>query len=746
MLGILGLAVLTFLIALVSLLVEQPTGATVSTLTSTALPVSVTTPTQTSTITLTPRPTWTLPPSPTHTITVTPTPTRTNTLVPSLTPAQPQARNSRYRLVTWNLVEADRMIALMNVSAQRADQPEWYQAVAFARQEALLRFPQALEAPAWRWQIARNQVQAGDSQAMEAYTELIQTALDAGQVRSSALPAWFQIYEPDMSLEISTLPARPGELGRSLIQISGSGSLYLFLLETPGHFQVIPLLDDLDDVHDPRSAWQLEDLTGDGTEDLIIYRTNSPGETQFPGLYIFDLSQNPPAFLPVQTGLPVELGMESERRIELQPNPPGASELALVARIFPACPVEIRQRYHWSDGVFHVDPLEYSILPDANLLAWCEVLVEHASLVWEPGVTLQITEDLLPAWPPQTTTDGRAYPADGLDAWRFRLGILQALTLHPERAIEYMQLILNAPSLPGSAWIEPARQFLDRYQRPDDLFIACQVAPGCNLRFALQALVRQGEYRDPSLALAAIQEFGVTTRASGYFDFDGDGINERWMSVQPLPGGKLEFWILINTPSGTQAIFVQVFENNAPQPYYHDPAEIPPVVQLERGRGFILMRDPLTSTAAIRFVDVEYSRPTVIRQALDQATQALFNGVDPDRVLIDLQAISASPRFAGDCIAFNLCARYYYTLGLVYELTGDSLNAIDSYLTVWRYYPLNPFTIMARLKLELLPATPTFTPTATTTLTPTVTTTLLPGQTVTHTPTPTETATNTITP
>jgi len=418
----------------------------------------------------------------------------------------------------------------------------------------------------------------------------------------------------------------------------------------------------------------------------------------------------------------------------------------LIARVFPACPVDVSQLFHWSGEEFIGEPIEYAIFPDTDLLAWCEVLIDHTSLVWEPTDTFSIAEVLLPVWPPAVDTEGRIYPADGLDGWRFRLGILAALTLQPEQARASMQTILDTPAVPESTWIVPARQFMEDSQIPDNLFLACQAAPMCNLHNALQSLVQQSDFNDPSLALNYLQQHGVVTRVTGYFDFDKDGQDERWMSVIPRPGGKLEFWILTHVPGGVQALFVQIFEDNAPEPYYHNADETPAVVQLESGSGFILERDPISNIAILRFVDVEYARPTVIREALDRARRSLLNGVDPERVLAELLELGASARFAGDCAAFGICAQYYYTLGLAYDLTGELLNAIDSYLIVWRYYPLSPYTLMARLKLELLPATPTFTPTATATMTPTITTTLLPGETVTHTPTPIDTPTTTVTP
>jgi len=299
MLGVLGFAILIFFISMISLLKNRAMiqVESIITLTGTGSAAPLNTLTQTSTITPTSRPTWTPPPSPTTTITVTPTPTRTYTQIPSLTPAQPQTRNSRYRLNDWNLVEADRIIALLEARAAREGVPEWYHAAAFSQQEALLRFPDALEATGWRWQIARNLVQAGDPEAISDYIALIQSALDAGQVRSSDLPIWFQFYEKELTLEITSLQAKPGELGRSLIQISGSGSIFLWLLETPNSIQVIPLLDDFEPIHDPQSAWHTQDLTGDGEPELIIYRITSPGETHFPKPWIFDQSQtHPPAW------------------------------------------------------------------------------------------------------------------------------------------------------------------------------------------------------------------------------------------------------------------------------------------------------------------------------------------------------------------------------------------------------------------------------------------------------------------
>ena len=52
---------------------------------------------------------------------------------------------------------------------------------------------------------------------------------------------------------------------------------------------------------------------------------------------------------------------------------------------------------------------------------------------------------------------------------------------------------------------------------------------------------RDSGLNDPSLVLDYLNRNGLTIRAAGYFDFDGDEINEKWFSAEPQPAGKLEF-------------------------------------------------------------------------------------------------------------------------------------------------------------------------------------------------------------
>jgi hypothetical protein len=268
-------------------------------------------------------------------------------------------------------------------------------------------------------------------------------------------------------------------------------------------------------------------------------------------------------------------------------------------------------------------------------------------------------------------------------------------------------------------------------------------------------MVKNSTANDPSQALEYLQSHGISIRSSGLMDFDADGQDERWMIILPKPGAKLEYWILSRMQTGIQAVFVQLFEAGESLPYFHEPAGSIPVVQFELQKGFVFKRIPGIQEAYILWVDVEYARPTIIRDGYYQALNALMDGTDPVTIRDTMLGLYASPRFKGDCIAFKICDQFHYTLGLVYDLIKEKGNAIDQYLWVWRNYGQSPYATMARLKLDYFPL-PTYTrtpiPTSTTvpTRTPTPTTqtptsTNSPTSTVTPTYTLTPTSTNTLT-
>ena len=759
-LAVLGLAVVIFLAMLVNYLQALPDtpGVTITPSTQTLTPSPSATLPSTATITLTPRPTYTLRPTETATITPTPSATGTETRLPTLTPAKPYKFNERYSLKNWELAEAGDLIQLMRDYAASPvkkylppDFDVWSYAAGYAQEEALLRFPESFEASGWLWGLANSQARRGQIQAVTNYSKLIETAVASGSVRVEDLPAWFSQYEQELDLEVYPLPTRPGQLSNNLIKLSGAGSAFIWLVELPGSVAAIPLTRDIDFTEGLDYDFALGDPTGSGSPSVVIYpKAQKAGVYELGLPRAFDLSQEPPVELPFAEGLPVDFGMKYETDLAIVENDQGGEDIQLTATFFPACPVHVTRTYRWNGDRFEYYPDQYQITPYPDLLAFCEVIVDHVALVWGPEAALTLAEPLLSLWPPAEDAQGKAYPSDALDAWRYRVGIYHALAGHQEEARQIFAEIVAQPVSSDSTWILPASQFLENYQSQEDLYQACREAMFCNMKDALRGLAEYGALPDPSQSLQYLKDHGMMTRSSGVFDFDLDGIEERWLTVQHRPGEKLELWILSTAPQGVKALYVQPIEDNSPQPYHHEPIGEIPITQLELGKGFVLARHPETGEPYLYPVDVEYDRPTYIRDELFASIQALMSGGDPAVILDQLLALQADPRFLGDCRAYFICDVFYYTLGLVYELVGSEREAVDTYIKLWWEHSQSPFAAMARIKLLFRPPPPTATATATPTRTPTNTpdpnASPTPTPTITNTPDPNATPTETNTP
>ncbi len=747
MLVVAAIAAALFLSMLINYIDSRPVIPTQTprlTTTASLAPSPSATLTASTTPTRTPRPTWTL--QPTRTFTITPTPTtaatQAGTRVPTLAPASPLADNIRYRLVAWDAARTQYMINMLKVKAELENTPAWHQALANALREALLRHPTLLETEQWQWDLALALAHTNDPLAAQQYASLIQAAVSAGQVRVNDLPGWFALHETSLSLTLYALPAQPGELNRRLLEIGGGGSAYLFLVETPAGTQVYPLLTDFNFDTPVPTTYLLADLTGDGSQELVIYHTRTDSSTTLPAPHIFNLASLPPAALPFQPETPFDFNMQAAVTYTVLEAGASSARLQMTAVFFAICPVQVTRPYTWDGEQFVSEPFHFALDPNTTVTGHCETVIDHAALAWGAETALALAEPLLPAWPPAATANGKPYPADAYDAWRFRLGLYQALAGNDAEALAYMNAIVANPVVANSSWPATAEQFTAAFQEPQDLYRACLDAPSCNLRQAIQTLARNSSLSDPTEVLEYLQFAGVETRASGYFDFDGDGVQDRWTSIRPRPTEKLEFWVLLRAPqSSVQAFFIQIYEVNLPQPFYAAAPSQPPVVQLENGKGFIFQQQPGDQETRLRFVDVGYTLPTIIPDGIQQNQQALYSGADPAQVIQSLLALQTSPRFLGDCRALSICDQFYYTLGLAYELSGNETDTLGAYLYLWRDQPKSPYTQMARLKLELRPMPPT----ATRTPTPTRTETEAPDPNVTPsvTPTPTETSTPT---
>lgn len=688
------------------------------------------TPTITATSTLTPtptrtaRPTWTIRPRLTDTPTVTPTPTLTPTptRLPTITRAVPVRFNDRYQLIPWTADQADQAAQMVDEypdvtfpTTEGKSKPAYhaaFRASADAYREALLRFPDDPRASNWQWKLAYALAQVGDPAAAQLYSGFIQGALKKGDLRVEDLPEWFHRQEPRLTLQIDNIPAEPGQLNQDLIEII-EGGVFLWLLETPADLQVTPITEIFNFTTAAETVHHLGDLTGDGKTEVSIYQPDPDQPTILAEPRIFSLSGAEPQEQSVQPSPALDLKTDFSTSLETTPE----NQLAVKASLFPACPVTITQVYAWDQTQFVPAPAEIQISPQSSYLQYCEPVLKHALSSWSVSDNLALIETLLPFWPPEKDLDEQPYPADARDELRYRQGILQALTGQPDQAVKTLQDLMNVPTVSDGSWGAAAEQFLKNYKSPEDLYRACQAAPSCDLNAALDEIIRSSQATDLTQVYEMLRESGVSMRATGLFDFDQDEQPERWVTIQTRPGQGLELWILASAPDGVRPLFVDLVTRDRPAPFYNEPAAaIPPVFQIDNQKGYQLLRIPASGEPYLVPAAIVSPITTYTRDTLQENQDALLSGVDPTLVRDSLLDVLNSGRF--NCLNHRICDRFYYNLGLAYELSGDVREAIDTYIKLWWENGQSPYTKIARLKIGLITPTPSPTRAVTTTGTP----------------------------
>lgn len=749
--------IIIFILTLVVILTAYPIVlAPPPTRTATITPRPSLTSTITLSPTITPIPSATRTRRPTFTPTISLTPTRTPTLtltpsptgLPTLTPARPVV-GGEYTLLDWSPQRAAYMVNLLNdypntlTRQQRGkDDGNYYAAfyyASIAQFEALLRYPDAPESEQWRWGLAYNLARMGDARAGEHYAQLIAQALNRAEVKPADLDKWFSGKEPRLGLKIVPISRVPGYLSARLIQIEGAGSAFILLLETPSAYQVQTLLSDFDFIRPSQISAFAADLTSDGVDEVVIFWSTPSREKQLILPRIFSLATIPPSELAFHpTIAEFNLGTETTLEWSAVKSSNGRMDLQMQATLFPACPLEIIQRYRWDGEKFNLATSDYLLQPNPGTLSFCRHVIDHSTAVWGPGPTIRLIETLLPHWPPPIDEAGRPFPPEAQDELYYRLGVLYALNGARETALRILQNLITSSAASINRWVISAQNFLVSYQGSRGLYRACVEAEYCDPNLALKSLVESLPSQDYPIALERLRQSGVNLRTTGYFDFDSDGAREIWFTLRHRPAEKLGFWIIVPYPQGIKAFRLGEVETNLPRLTYYNQEQLPPIVLLNQSLAFQLNRLPQTHEPYLTYPQLPRFYPDRFTEALRSASQSLFQGANPKEVQRTLLRLQESPGLL--CRAFWTCDEYYYILGLASELAGDWDSAIDAYVRLWWDYSKSPFTTMARLKLKGAAVLPSPTPSPTSTVTPTRTIT----PTITGTPpTPTPTITGT---
>ena len=724
----------------------------------TGTPTPIPSPTQS----LTPKPSITPFPTLTPTIspTTTPTPTGTKTpLVPSLTPILPYNEKEAFNLIELSPEGYDYAIQLMEsypeILLGGSSTEDYYQAFYHATvilSEAILQYPWDQKSFEWRWKLAYNYARIGDQRSGILFSSLLSQALQAKQVTIESLPEWVPQQDPRLGLNIKIVNPLPGNTVNHLLELTTSGgNIYLWFVETDQEQKIFSLSDEtkFPDFSQTQISWN--DLNGDYTNDLILF---TPGSDSRHLYYpkVFDLSNMPPKELAFSPGLDFEIGLENRYEWITTRNNQDYYDLQLKSTGYPPCPITIIHTYRWTDHRFERVAEVYDVQPVSSLLSYCELLVDQASSVWGLPATIQIMEQLMPLWPPQSAGD-KTYPADEYDRWRFRIGLYHSLDGNLGLAEDYFEEIIQSPVVPGSRWVTPANDYLQSSQNPRDLYKACLKIDFCKPRLALQNWISTKSSEKINNVYYSLINGGISVRFTDQFDFDGDGVLERWFTLRHKPTGRLEFWILTETEGLTQGLFVTTVENNKPTLTRYTNRDGITYTWIGSQQSFRMVRYPLEHQASIELLPTSYYYTELTNRIAQSSLDSLLAGVSPGPIRDELLDHLNSSSFV--CLNKEDCARYYYALGLAAELIGDEELAVEAFLNIWWDSFESPFTTIARLKLAYKPGfgpIPTLTYTPTQTYTPTATRTATPTPTVTHTEdpnrtyTPTPTASSTATP
>jgi hypothetical protein len=713
-------------------------------------PPNTATSTQTPTITQTPTPSWT--PLPTLTSTITPTPTITPTSTntpqpPTLTPALPYNVNEAFQIVPLSPARYDYAIALLeslpDLLPDGTDNPDYYPSfypAILLQSEALLRYPTDPRVASWRWGLAYNLARIGDDRAILQYASLLSQQVNAVQSSLEELPDWVESQDPRISLKITRINPVQENLSNHLVELdTPGGSLFLWLVEVSGKKTIYTLSDETDFSNPQASQITWADLNGDTTVELVIF-TPGPGIRNLKTPTVFDLTKNPPKQLLFNPDQNFEIGLENETTWKVVGNDQDFSDLQLNATVYPPCPATVMHTYHWGGRWLERVSEDYQVETVSQLLSSCELLVDQASSVWSLPAAIQIMEDLLPDWPPESTSQ-KIYPLDAYDEWRYRLGVYHALVGDLTAAATYFEGIIQSPVIPISRWITPAQDFLKTYDTPAGLYKACVNSEFCDPRIALQNWVATLTPEEAKNAVFTLGYAGVSFRYTDVFDFEGDGIPERWFTIRHRPTERLEFWILSETDTGMEALFVDTVDVNKPTLTRYTNLKGQTYVWIGSQQSFRLVRYPDTLQASIELLPPSYYNQDLTNQIAQNSLEALTSGFSPDLVYKELLDHYESTAFL--CLTKEDCGRFNYALGLAAELSGREVPGVDAYLRVWWDAYESLYTTIVRLKLAYKPG---YGPLPTPTITPTYSNTPIPTRTNTPVYSPTPTRTGSVSP
>lgn len=565
--------------------------------------------------------------------------------------------------------------------------------------------------------LALNLARIGDAQAAQAYALALSKALNKGLSDLPSLADWLGVRQSMLTFRYHPLPAANGAYARALLEITGSGSALILIEQMPGGYHAVPLASLFDFTNPVESRLIFGDLTGDGEREVIFWQLPPQGISAVSYPVVYDLASIPPKRLSFMPKEQLVMELEYTGDWSVVSNKGKGALLDLHVKALPACPISIHRQYRWDGRWLARIAGEYKVQANNQVLGYCSLLIDHTLQVWEPAAAVQVIEHLLPAWPP-ANLDGAPPPMTKQEMLTHQ-GIAYALQGNFTKAGEILAQAATSQTPNDDYWMGEAQKFLAAYRKEEDIYRACVGTQACEPRLALPILstmIKSDDERDQSI-LKRLTPLGVIVRASGSYDFDGDGRKELWFTLAPRPGAYLEFWILTRNEQSIQFLFVDTLNTNLPIPEIIDNIEKPAIVEVDEQTAFRFFKAAGGADAYTQAYTGDHYWDIYLPNLLRYNAGKYIFGGSSQTIASDLLELKNDGRFFCS-VERTPCAMYYALLGAACQQSGDAKCAVDNYLNAWRRFPSSPFTTYVRLRLTRAPKAPTLTPTPSPTITP----------------------------
>ncbi|MFO7540651.1 MAG: hypothetical protein R6X32_21650 [Chloroflexota bacterium] len=679
-------------------------------------------------------------PQPTHTPPPTAIPTATPIDLPQawLTPEPPPADSSSYRLTSWSPEMAEGLARLLEryydeVMIYFYSTPtEGIYRAAFryaglAYREAHLRYPDDPRVPRWQLAEIAHRVASDDSHSSDLYLEALLEALQTGaaDLSQEALTTWLDQYPLFFSIQIDHLPSLHGYTGSHIVTIASAsevGGASYWLLEKDGTFTGYPIYNNLGNYSAAYYHTRLADLTDNEILELMVDAQIHSGSMRGTSIAIYDLSQFPPTRL--------SFGPDSSWSINwagyvLPDFEPIDGAILHIGSGHPGtCPYDFVSNFFWNGQWFE----QAALTIDDRFMDYSSCLFQLNWAVdndiWsdlERIAILEAYESKFGDTPPPTDHwfyRGREQsPAEFQQEIRYLLALNHALLGNVEETVGYLSLITEGE------WLEPAQRFLAQYETAVDTYRACSAAGvKCDPRQALSRTAASLPPANGETILAQLVELGIPIVDSGLFDADRDRTPEYWFIVRHPGHEESELWLLAQSDTRVKPLFIDTFNDGTPTPRLRNHSGWTIASVYGSTPGYFLFSVGVTDEIYAFVRRLTDQEPYVIKlegyepwlppthpqaAVLDEAVDDLLANGDPAVAIERLLVLADMPEF-------EPTARYYYYLGLAYELAADETNAVINYwlawqdcCVVWEFGGIedelvtpNPFALMARAKLE----------------------------------------------